>query len=84
MNAKVEPFSSMHANLWSQYLIDSQTLTGEYRRWIDEVSSSPLIPRTVLGRQLDTVYRLIMSNDSRGKNRDTFAIEMTGFDQHFR
>lgn len=84
MNSEAKDFSSLHADLWSQSFIDSQTLTEDYRTILNEVESSPLIPKTGLGKRLDMIYRLIKTADSREKNRDVFACEMNGFDQHFR
>ncbi|KAL7542381.1 hypothetical protein ACHAXR_012259 [Thalassiosira sp. AJA248-18] len=83
LNSEAQDFSSINAELWSQSFTDAQSLTASYRKTLESIESSPLIPRSGLGKQLDMIYRLIGRAARRGKNRDVFACEMEGFDQHF-
>lgn len=89
MNSVAQDISSLHADLWSQRFIDTQTRTEIYREILENVEESPDLVNlnTRLGDQLDVVYRLIKAantNDgNRPINRDVFAVQMNGFDQHF-
>ena len=51
--------SSIHADLWSQSLVDSQDKSDNYLSMLQSVTSSNLIPNTRLGRQLQMILNLI-------------------------
>lgn len=79
MNEQNSNHSSIHANLWSQTLLDSQERSERYREILDKVGGSNLIPdKTRLGQQLDMTYRMIKAaaTGQRSVNRDVIALEM--------
>lgn len=51
--------SSIHADLWSQNLIDSYNKSDNYLSMLDTVTGSSLFSTTGLGRQFQMVLRLI-------------------------
>eukprot|EP00804_Cyclotella_cryptica_P019763 CCRYP_009664-RA/>CCRYP_009664-RA protein AED:0.11 eAED:0.11 QI:135/1/0.94/1/1/1/17/0/2177 len=75
--------SSIHADLWSQSLIDSKEKSDNYLTMLQNASSSRLIPGFGLGMQFQMVLRLIKLREARGVNRDTFAVSDAGYDTHF-
>eukprot|EP00804_Cyclotella_cryptica_P019739 CCRYP_009662-RC/>CCRYP_009662-RC protein AED:0.09 eAED:0.09 QI:0/0.95/0.95/1/0.95/0.95/22/166/2740 len=75
--------SSIHADLWSQSLIDSKEKSDNYLTMLQNASYSRLIPGFGLGMQFQMVLRLIKLREARGVNRDTFAVSDAGYDTHF-
>lgn len=57
-NQTIEGSSSIHADLWSQSLIDSKDKSDRYVSLLDTVSDSS-IDLSLLGKQLNMVYKLI-------------------------
>jgi hypothetical protein len=52
--------SSIHADLWSQSLVDSQDKSDNYLTMLQNVTqSSNLVPDTVLGKQMQMILKLI-------------------------
>ena len=83
-NATIEGSSSIHANFWSQSFVDSNDKSNSYVSMLDTVSDSSSIDASNgLGKQLNMIYKLIKLSESRGVNRDVFAVTMDGFDTHF-
>lgn len=51
--------SSIHADLWSQRLIDSKEKSDRYLLMLENMPGSTLIPGSGLGRQLQMILKLI-------------------------
>jgi hypothetical protein len=58
-NKTIEGSSSIHADLWSQSLIDSKDKSDRYVSLLDTVSDSSIDLSFKLGKQLNMVYKLI-------------------------
>ena len=83
-NVTREGSSSIHANLWSQNFIDSNDKSNSYASMLDALpDTSSFDTSNWLGKQLNMIYKLIKLSESRGVNRDVFAVTMDGFDTHF-
>ena len=83
LNSQAKDLSNIHSGLWSQSFIDAESDTDIYRTLLKTVPGSNKIPNTDLGRQLNMVYRLMKLRTNRGVDRDVFACQIGGFDQHF-
>lgn len=86
LNQQVDPGTSgLHANLWSQRLVDTYYESTDYRDWLSNVDSSVTanIPEVGIGYCLKQIVKLIQIRDLRNVNQDVFGCELAGFDTHF-
>ncbi|KAL3805312.1 hypothetical protein HJC23_009019 [Cyclotella cryptica] len=83
LNNVTKEGSSIHADLWSQSLIDSQGQSDDYASMLETVSNSNRLSSEGLGKQLNMILKVIKLHKTRKVNRDTFALTMDGFDTHF-
>lgn len=83
VNSESSETSSLHAELWSQSLIDAKYNTKRYIEMLSDIGDSPNIPKSILGRRLNTVSKMIKVRSERGVTKDFFVVEDPSYDHHF-
>ncbi len=74
--------SSLFGDAWSNLLIQA---LGENKLLFDAITSTTLnavFPDTFLAQELKVVAKMIKTKDVRGSDRDTFYVDLGGFDTH--
>lgn len=72
------PFSG-HFNLMVD---ESMTMSGVLAEQLNNVENAPLFTSTTLGKQMQTVYKLIASQSHLSQQRQVFFVKHTGYDVH--
>lgn len=72
------PFSG-HFNLMVD---ESMTMSGVLAEQLHNVDNAPLFTSTTLGKQMQTVYKLIASQSQLNQQRQVFFVKHTGYDVH--
>ncbi|HGY9608677.1 DUF1501 domain-containing protein [Vibrio harveyi] len=72
------PFSG-HFNLMVD---ESMTMSGVLAEQLHNVDNAPLFTSTTLGKQMQTVYKLIASQSLLNQQRQVFFVKHTGYDVH--
>ncbi|MEF1168130.1 DUF1501 domain-containing protein [Vibrio campbellii] len=72
------PFSG-HFNLMVD---ESMTMSGVLAEQLHNVENAPLFTSTTLGKQMQTVYKLIASQNHLSQQRQVFFVKHTGYDVH--
>ncbi|CAE6951940.1 hypothetical protein ACOMICROBIO_LMKGKHOH_05210 [Vibrio sp. B1FIG11] len=72
------PFSG-HFNLMVD---ESMTMSGVLAEQLHNVENAPLFTSTTLGKQMQTVYKLIASQSHLSQQRQVFFVKHTGYDVH--
>ena len=72
------PFSG-HFNLMVD---ESMTMSGVLAEQLQNVENAPLFTSTTLGKQMQTVYKLIASQSHLSQQRQVFFVKHTGYDVH--
>ncbi|AUW06265.1 DUF1501 domain-containing protein [Vibrio campbellii] len=72
------PFSG-HFNLMVD---ESMTMSGVLAEQLRNVENAPLFTSTTLGKQMQTVYKLIASQSHLSQQRQVFFVKHTGYDVH--
>ena len=82
LNNATIPESGLFAETWSAKLVDSLKSNEDLKTAYDSATLSVSFPDTSPGKQLGTVAKMIDTHTLRGVNRDTFYVQMGGFDTH--
>lgn len=72
------PFSE-HFNLMVD---ESMTMSDVLAEQLHNVDNAPLFTSTTLGKQMQTVYKLIASQSQLNQQRQVFFVKHTGYDVH--
>ncbi|HGS5163201.1 DUF1501 domain-containing protein [Vibrio harveyi] len=72
------PFSG-HFNLMVD---ESMTMSDVLAEQLHNVDNAPLFTSTTLGKQMQTVYKLIASQSQLNQQRQVFFVKHTGYDVH--
>lgn len=72
------PFSG-HFNLMVD---ESMTMSGVLSQQLNDVDNAPLFTSSTLGKQMQTVYKLIASQGVLNQQRQVFFVKHTGYDVH--
>jgi hypothetical protein len=83
VNGESTETSSLNAELWSQSLVDANYKTEKYMEMLSDVDDSPIIPKSIIGKRLNTVSKMIKVRSQRGVTKDFFFAEDPGYDHHF-
>mmetsp|Transcript_68973 Transcript_68973/g.102503 ORF Transcript_68973/g.102503 Transcript_68973/m.102503 type:complete len:362 (-) Transcript_68973:419-1504(-) len=81
LNGETGVNSGIHANYWSQNLIDTWNKADELSVLLQSVQLGTRFSGN-LGQKFATVSKLIKTHEQRGVNRDAFFVSMGGFDAH--
>lgn len=73
--------SGFFGETWSSTLVNSLGVNDKLLNILPD-SIETDFPDTKLGRKLEIVSKLISTRDKRGADRDTFYVEIGGFDTH--
>lgn len=77
LNNQTEPGESgIHANFWSQAVVDTYNESEDYRTLLGPVADSPDIPQQGIGPCLNQIYKLMTLRTNRTVNQDLFGCEM--------
>lgn len=74
--------SSLLSDFWSSLLWDSIDKNRVVYNTLESSGTKEEFPMSSLGRQLETVSRLIASRKCRGSERDMFYVKSGGWDTH--
>ena len=83
VNSESSETSSLNADLWSQSLIDAKYNTQKYIEMLSDVGDSSNIPKSIVGKRLNTVSKMIKVRSKRGVTKDFFAVVDHNYDHHF-
>ena len=61
---------------------ESMTMSGVLAEQLHNVDNAPLFTSTTLGKQMQTVYKLIASQSQLNQQRQVFFVKHTGYDVH--
>ena len=82
LHNKTLPESGFFGETWSSSFLDSLGSSEMLTTALDGVAIDVEFPSTYLGKQLQTVSRLIATREDRGVDTDMFYVEIFGFDTH--
>jgi cullin-associated NEDD8-dissociated protein 1 len=83
VNGETTEMSSLNAELWSQSLVDAKHKTEKYIEMLSGVDDSQIIPKSIVGKRLNTVSKMIKVRSQRGITKDFFFLEDNSYDHHF-
>ena len=83
VNSESSETSSLHADLWSRSLIDAKHNTQKYIEMLSDVGDSSNIPKSIVGKRLNTVSKMIKVRSERGVTKDFFVVVDPSYDHHF-
>ena len=72
------PESGFFGEMWSDALVKSMGTSKLLRTEIESVATNTTFPSSHLGRQFETISRLITTREARGVDTDTFYVEIGG------
>jgi len=82
INSETSKDSGFFAETWSDSLFDSMNKNSYFQNALQSVDTDIEFPMNSLGNQLATVSRLLKTRQERDVDRDTFYVEIGGFDTH--
>lgn len=74
--------SGFFGEMWSDALVKSFSTNEILGTELSGITTNTTFPDSRLGDQFRTVSRLIATREARGVDRDTFYVEIGGFDTH--
>jgi len=82
LNNATESDSGFFAETWSDTLVSSLDTNDFLYDLLESTQVNTTFPDTNLGRQLQTVSRMIATHKDRGENTNFFFVQKGGFDTH--
>lgn len=82
LNTKTVPTSPYFADTWSSKFSSFLSQQVQLKAAVDGTTVFTEFPSSSIGQQLQLVTQLMQTRDGRGKNRDIFYVQDSGYDHH--